>query len=97
MNKSLEISDQDIVRILQECEEQNEQYMMTQQVNMQTTKSVIAKRSSPKIPIFNNCHISGNITININKKETKKILSPTRTIMIFEPVTTLSLLENRRL
>ena len=44
---------------------------MTQQVNTNagiSMKQLIAKKSSPKIPIFNNFSISGNITINIVKK-----------------------------
>ena len=70
-NQNLEISDQEIIRILNACEQQNEEYMMTQQVNTTTGSSIkqlIAKKSSPKIQEFNNCHISGNITINIVKK-----------------------------
>ena len=58
------------MKIITECEEQNEEYMFTQSVNVSSgkasaTKQIVAKRSSPKIPIFHNCQILGNITINI--------------------------------
>ena len=72
LNQNLALSDQDIIKIIQECKQHNEEYMLTQQVKVQSayttaTKQIVARKSSPKIPIFHNCQISGNITININK------------------------------
>ena len=69
MDTNFDLSDQDIVKILEDCEQENQHLMMTQQVSTtnKTTEQILAKKSSPRIPIFNNCHIAGNITININK------------------------------
>ena len=64
----LEISDNEIVSILEECEAQT--MALTQQVDgaqgqqQYITKQVVQqKKSSPQVPIVNNCTISGNITI----------------------------------
>ena len=67
---TFEILDQDIVHILEECE--TESYAMTQKVesndgNSIMSKQVVEKRSSLRVPIFHNCTISGNITINLSK------------------------------
>ena len=64
------ISDQDILTAFTECE-QNEQMMQTQHVSTAigtSTKQVVSsKKSSPRVPMFTNCHVSGNITIHTNK------------------------------
>ena len=66
-----DITDQDILKDLAECENENEHLMLPQQqvsTSMGTaTKQVVSKKSSPQVPMFSNCQISGNITINFNK------------------------------
>ena len=66
---TLEISDTDIVKILEKCESNS--MALTQQVNsgqsLYVSKQLVQQKNSPKIPIFTNCTISGNVTININK------------------------------
>ena len=69
VDPQFEISDQDILTALADCE-QNEQLMLTQHVSTTTstsTKQMVLKKSSPRVPMFSNCQISGNITINFNK------------------------------
>ena len=69
---ALEISDTDIVKILQQSEEETETIALTQQVaqqghNTYAMKQVVQKKNSPRVPLFHNCTLSGSITININK------------------------------
>ena len=66
---NFELSDTDIIQVLEDCECENQEMLMTQRINTSTSTmaTMMAKKSSPRVPIFNNCYISGNITININK------------------------------
>ena len=63
----------DIMEMVAECERENEMVLAQQTTTMsQNAKSnsqqIISKKiGSPTIPTFNNCHISGNITINFQK------------------------------
>ena len=65
---SLELSDQDLMKIISNCESEH-LIMMTQHVSTSTsstTKQAVAKKSSPRIPLFHKfCHI-GTLTINFN-------------------------------
>ena len=68
---TLDLSENDIMKILEDCE--SDTMALTQQVGVSSagqsylTKEVVQKKNSPRIPIFNNFSISGNITINITK------------------------------
>ena len=65
-----DLSDCDIMKLVADCERENEHLLMSQQVttsNTTTTRQLVSKKTSPRIPVFNNCQISGNVTININK------------------------------
>ena len=67
---TFDLTDCDILKLISECEQENEELMLSQEItksNTTTTRQVVAKKSSPRIPVFNKCQISGNITININK------------------------------
>ena len=72
----LGITDTEIVKIVQDIEEQNEEIMMSQTTKKLKTshgssiisEQTLAKKTSPKIPmLFQECKIEGNITINIQK------------------------------
>ena len=70
----LGISDGQLVQLIQQCEQENEQIMMSQEQQItdgksskKVTKHVMSKKtSSSQIPIFHQCKIE-NIAININK------------------------------
>ena len=72
----MELSDQDLMNIIQQTENDH-QLMMSQNKEVTTTDGsstmvstntiVVSKKTSPQMPMFSGCTISGNITININK------------------------------
>ena len=49
-----------------ELTQYNEQ-IVTGHNEITVTKQVLQKKTSPQLPIFNNCTFSGNVTFNINK------------------------------
>ena len=71
------LSDADLVKIIQQCEKENEDVLMSQQCQKEITncdgstskmltKQMVAKKSSPQVSLFHQCKIE-NITINIHK------------------------------
>ena len=63
-----EVSDQELVQIITETANTMEmtQYRAEGQTTSKSTvmKPVVEKKTSPKMPIFQNCTFSGNVTFN---------------------------------
>lgn len=74
MQPNFNLTDTDLMPIIADYEKENKHLIMSQQIttsNETPTRQVVAKKSSPRIHVFNNCEISGNIMININKMQNK--------------------------
>ena len=75
LEQDLDISDQDLMNIIQQAESNNSDLMLSQTKQIATSsegttiksKNTLTKKSSPIVPIFTGCTFTGNVTININK------------------------------
>lgn len=76
---NLNMTDQELINIIQQAESENQEYLLSQQQKQATTfdgrnttqvvstNTTASKKSSPQIPMFQGCTFNGNLTININK------------------------------
>ena len=75
---NLNMTDEELINIIQQAESENQEYLLSQQQKQATTfdgrnttqvvstNTTASKKSSHQIPMFQGCTFNGNLTININ-------------------------------
>ena len=74
---NLNMTDEELINIIQQAESENQEYLLSQQQKQATTfdgrnmtqvvptNTTASKKSNPQIPMFQGCTFNGNLTINI--------------------------------